>query len=284
MADDDTASAWARTIYTSDWTAVFHRLAREKYARLVDHRELAEDARQRLAMRLAALGERDASPRLRGGYIFVAFKRALVDAFRDIMGRQEPRQWLKDQGPLGERLFDLYCLMHLSPAEVLTALHEDSELQAAGLPAPELIRGLLAEMDRRQECAGRPRDTVSLHADANAEQRPPDLPAVGADPAELLEQEQVDALRGLLFGDPLTALPEPLSLRIRNAFDAGDGALLDDEQLLILRCQREGIPERRIGELLGGLSVRQVRYRRQQALERLRAVLARAGMRAEDFA
>ncbi len=57
--EEQTAGAWAQSIYAQQWTQVFYRISREKYGRIADHRELAEDARQKLATRLASMGARD---------------------------------------------------------------------------------------------------------------------------------------------------------------------------------------------------------------------------------
>lgn len=284
IMDEQTAIAWTQAIYSSDWTKIFISQARARYAGMTDHEALAEDARQRLAMSLTALGQREPTRMLRRGYIFVAFKRALVDVFRELVGRQQPRKWLKDLGQLGERLFDLYCLMRLRIDEILAALREDAELQGIIAVSKADVRAILAEMDRRRECEGRPREILSLDADPDMPNLTRAISLPSADPAEVVDRGQASVLRLVLVGGSLRSLAAPLRERLTQALTMPNGdPLLDDEEFFILRCLRDGITEQRVGEMLGGLSVRQVRYKRKKTIDALRAALHAAGLSAEDF-
>lgn len=292
--EEHKADVWQRAIYAPYWTRIFYRIGREKYGRSTDGESLAEDARQRLALSLDRLVTRpdNPNPLLTRGYILTAFRNALVDAFRELHGRPAPRQWLVDLGALGLRLFDLYCLMRLRFQEILETLRGDAEfahlfdLQQG--QAEARVTEVLREMLRRRECAGHPVELVSLHTSPGGEDDDlPDIdpPTDDPGPQARLENAQVEWLRGLLYGAPMDKLSGVLGERLREALGRlGNKRLhLEADEAFILRCFRDGIPERRVGELLGGLSVRQVRYRHEGAIAKLQELLRSAGISYEDL-
>jgi hypothetical protein len=278
-----TAHDWIADLYRPHWTARFERLARERYGRYTDAAELAADARQKLALRLAGLTAEDGGRALTDGYLLVAFKHALIDCYRERRGRPEPRQWLRAYGPLGRRIFELYCLTRQRFDEVLTALRADPELAAHPAVNPAQVQDLLREIDRRQECAGR--EEVSLNQDDPDAGPTLDPPAPGDSPEAALARRQAEALQALLFTSGYTGASEPLFARLAAllADSGGTGLSLDTEEAFILRGFLADLTERRIGELLGGLSVRQVRYRRQGALAKLARLVHQAGIGLDDL-
>lgn len=272
--EERTGRAWVEVLYSPYWTAIFTRLAREKFGRLGDPAELAADARQKFSLRLAQI-----EAPLDRAYILVAFKHALVDVFREQQGRREPRQWLRAYGSLGARLFDLYCLLRLTLAEILDALRRDSEFSQHPEAEAAKVRLLLREMDRRQECEGR-QETLPLGNTGDDDAPLFDPADPGPDPEAAIQAQQAAAIKAWLFGGSWTELPP---WRQVDAIP-GLGALsLDDEEALVLRGYLAGLTEQRVGELLGGLSVRQVRYRRQTAVDKLRAVLRAAGIAFDEL-
>ncbi|MBK1704300.1 hypothetical protein [Halochromatium glycolicum] len=122
---DGIAEPTVEALYSEEWTRLFLGITRKTFGRMTDPQALAEDARQRLAIRLSRLESDGDSRHLTRAYIFVAFKRCLVDAYRELAGRPAPRKWLRELGALGERLFELRCLMRLTDSEVLAALRDD---------------------------------------------------------------------------------------------------------------------------------------------------------------
>lgn len=287
--EEQTATAWLEAIYAPRWFRIFSRMSAEKYGAVTDPNDLAEDARQKLANSLARLSERDLTRLLSRSYILVAFKNALVDAFRERYGRAEPRKWLKDLGAIGGRLFDLYCLMRLGIEEILAALRRDSEYAPPCVDFPDLeqqVRAILQEMDRQRECEGHPgvMEPLAGGTDDSADEEPArlDPPTTALGPEARWERERRETLTEILYGSPLTTT---LRQRIGEQVTplGGQPLHLTDEQAFILRCAREGLTEARIGQLLGGMTARQVRYRRDEAIKQLRTLLENLGLRYEDF-
>jgi hypothetical protein len=281
---------WIGLLYSPYWTRIFNRLARERYGRFTDGAELAGDARQKLAMRLSRLVETEGVRPLTDSYVLVSFKHALVDVFRERHGRPEPRQWLRAFGPLGKRLYELYCLLGLRLDEILDALSSDPELADSTTAQPEQVRYLLREMDRQQECVNRAAETPLNPDGGDADEAQPrvDPPDPADGPDASLASRQAEVLRALLFsgrGDDAPPLAEPLVRRLaailRRA--GGEGMSLDDEEAFVLRGFLGGLTEQRVGELLGGLTVRQVRYRRQTAIDKLGRLLRRAGIGLDEL-
>lgn len=281
---DGTAQPMVQALYSKAWTRVFLRLTREAFGRMTDPQALAEDARQRLAMSLSRLEAAGESRRLSRAYIFIAFKRSLVDAYRELAGRPTPRKWLRELGEIGERLFELRCLMRLTDSEVLAALGDDPCPNGAESVDEAEVRRILHEMDSRRECDGRASEFVPLDG-VDADGRPIVEPiAKDQDPADCLARNEALALRRLLYGASTDALPAALRERLEKLRMNGQPTIdLSDEEAFILRCFRDQIPERRVGELLGGLTVRQIRHRRQRALERMAQCLAAAEITLEDL-
>jgi hypothetical protein len=273
-----------QSLYSEDWTRVFLRLARDAFGQMADAHALMEDARQRLAMSLSRLGAAGDSRELSRAYIFVAFKRALVDAYRDLFGRPKPRKWLSDLGVIGERLFELLCVKRLSAPEIVATVHRDPSSFGGASVNEAQVREILQEMERRRECASRTGEHVSLH-DVRGNGQPAVDPIVeNSDPGASAARDQSLQLRRMLFGPPPESLPAALRERLAKLQERGDRSLiLDDEEYFILRCFRDQVPERRVGELLGGLTVRQVRYRRQHALGKLRRFFAEADLSFDDL-
>lgn len=284
MGERRTAGDWIHAIYTEDWTKRFFGLAKKAFSNITDSDSLAEDARQRLAIRLSRLDARGDRRDLTAPFVIVAFKRALVDAHRDIFGRPEPRHWLRELGDLGARLFELHCIMRLSRSEIMEALDDDSPDNWSCEQDEKQIMDILKEMDRRRECNGRTSERVSLDV-TDTDGRPMLDPVDETQsPAEQAAQEQAHALRRLLFGETSEHLHDTLVERISALQDeAAHSLALDDEERFILRCFCERIPETRVGELLGGLSVRQIRYRRQTATDKLRALFSASRLSLDDL-
>ncbi len=282
MKDTTTESA-VRSLYSGRWTRCFVGIATRAFGRSVDAQALSEDARQRLAIRLSRLGAAEA-PRLSDAYILVAFKHALIDAYREFVGRPVPRKWLRELGALGVRLFELRCLLRLPQSDVLAALRQDPMLAKESAVDEAEVRRLLNEIERRQECQGHASERVSLDVPKQDGQGVPEPADSGADPAEHAARDQADTLRRLLYGEAAAKLAPGARRRPEQLYERGQPSLpLDDQEYFILRCFRDGVPDQRVGDLLGGLSVRQVRYRRQQALDMVRRCFAKAGITLDDL-
>ncbi|QFY88186.1 hypothetical protein D5125_01120 [Magnetovirga frankeli] len=267
-------------LYSPRLSAIFTRLAQQRFGTLTDAHQLMEDARQQLALGLERrLRDSDFEPT--DSYLIVAFKHALTDVMRARFGRPEPRAWLKAFGPLGRWLFERYCLEGRAQPEIIQAALEEPSL--AQLTTEDQIRQLLWEMDRVQECEGPRGQEYSLHDEDGQVLEIP----VDASPERQLMEEQRLALQARIFQHGQASLQAARGLisHIDSLLgQAGERLRLDDDQRFILQANLDGeLTEERMGELLNGLSVRQVRYRRQQALEKLRELLDKAGIRLDDL-
>lgn len=278
----DEAERWLQEIYSSRWTARFRRYCAEKFSRFTDPDQLMEDARQHLALSLQRTRERGADTPLSDGYIMVAFRNAVTDQHRRQSGRAEPRAWLKAFGRLGQRLFELYCLARYGRAEVIAALESDPELKRQSL-TPQQASELMNEMDQRGECEGKSYREESLFNEAGHALEVPDY----ASPEQALIEAQSQALQAYLFGSQGADYSEIRHLvhRIQDASGQLPERLeLDDDQRFILQATLSGqLTEAEMGALLNGLSVRQVRYKRQKALEKMKMRLEKLGLGLDEL-
>jgi hypothetical protein len=267
-------------LYNPRWTALLRRISQRQYGHLTDAHQLMEDARQQLALGLERR-LRDSAFEPTDSYLIVAFKHALTDVMRARYGRPEPRAWLKAFGLLGRWLFERYCLEGRTQPEILQAAIAEPAL--AQHSTDDQIRQLLWEMDRVQECEGQRGQEYPLH---DEDGQVLDIP-VDASPERQLMEEQRLALQARIFQHSQAGLQAARGLisHIDSLLgQAGERLRLDDDQRFILQASLDGeLTEERMGQLLNGLSVRQVRYRRQQALEKLRELLDKAGIRLDDL-
>ncbi len=241
-----------------------------------------EDARQHLALSLQRKREGGTATSLTAGYILVAFRHAVIDLHRQQSGRAEPRAWLKAFGRLGQMLFELYCLAQQRRADIINALQADPELMRQPL-APQQAAILLDEMDQRGECKGKGNREEPLYNEAG---EPLEIP-YHANPEQALIEVQSQGLQAYLFrsqGGNFRSI-EHLVARIRDSREQlRESLALDDDQGFILQATLSGeLTEAEMGKLLGGLSVRQVRYKRQLALDKLKKLLQKAGLGLEDL-
>lgn len=276
------AERWLREIYSSRWTARFRRYCAEKYARFTDPEQLMEDARQHLALSLQRMAERGTETSMTDGYMMVAFGNAVTDLHRRQSGRAQPRAWLKAFGALGQLLFELYCLARYQRADVIAAIETEPTLNRQR-PTAKQASELMTEMDQRGECDGKGHREESLFNDSGQAH---DVPHHATPERELI-QAQSDALQAYLFRreDADLAGVRHVVERIQTASGTlGEPLQLDDDQRFILQATLSGqLTEAEMGQLLGGLSVRQVRYKRQKALERMKALLKKLGLGLEEL-
>ncbi|QFY88496.2 hypothetical protein D5125_02810 [Magnetovirga frankeli] len=270
-------------IYGDRWSAIFANYCREKFSHLTDPFQLMEDARQLVALSLERKHQTDSEAQLSDGYVMMAFRNAVTDLNRQLSGRAEPRAWLKAFGRLGQVLFDLYCLAKKGRTEILAELSSDIELATSKIDVSR-AGALLDEMDQRQECAGKGRVNQSIHDD---EGTVVDIPSHKTPEQELMEIQRA-GLQAYLFRQESQVDLEVIShfvARIESLREQlRDRLELDDEQSFILHATLSGeLTEQEIGRQLGGLSVRQVRYRRQQALDRMRMLLEKAGIGMDEI-
>lgn len=269
-----------RDLYSSRWSAIFTRLAADRYGRITDPYQLMEDARQQVALaidRRLKAGEGEA---LSDNYVLIAFKNAMTDLYRRRHGRMQPRAWLVALGSLGQLIFLHYCIGRLPRGEVLASLRADPEL-AFDPPDPTRVKALLDEMDRVRECEHRRPQEESIFGEEGLALDPPDERS----PESHLIREQGLAIQALLFqgaGGDMPSIRAFISRIEAVRTHLGQRVELDDEQRFILHASLAGdLTEKRMGQLLGGLTVRQVRYRREQALEKLSLLLRAAGIDSE---
>lgn len=233
-------------------------------------------------MSLQRRQERGAEDPLTEGYIMVAFRHAVTDLHRQYSGRAEPRSWLKAFGRLGQVLFELYCLARHGRADVITALASDPELVREPVSADQ-ARTLLDEMDQRGECDGKGHKEEPLFNQAG---EPIEVPHL-ADPERVLIEAQSEALQSYLFRSQSGNFKgiQHLVLRLQEArCQLHDRLELDDDQGFILQATLSGqLTEAEMGKMLGGLSVRQVRYKRQKALEKMKTLLQKVGLGLEEL-
>lgn len=261
---------------------MFRRYCAQKFARFTDPDQLMQDARQQLALALQRRFERGAEEPLTEGYIMVAFRNAVTDLHRQHSGRAEPRSWLKAFGRLGQVLFELYCLARQQRADIITALASDPELVRVPSSADQ-ARSLLDEMDRRGECEGKGHKEEPLFNQAG---EPIEVPHP-ASPEDALIEAQSEGLQAYLFRKQSKSFSgiQHLVQRLQEArAQLRDRLELDDDQGFILQATLSGqLTEAEMGKMLGGLSVRQVRYKRQKALEKMKTLLKRAGLSLEEL-
>ena len=273
---------WLREIYSERWTAIFRRHCQDKFSRFTDPEQLMQDARQHLALSLQRKRGGGTATSLTAGYILVAFRNAVIDLHRQQSGRAEPRGWLKAFGRLGQMLFELYCLAQQRRADIIAVLQADPELMRQPL-APQQAATLLDEIDQRGECEGKGNREEPLYNEAG---EPLEIPC-HANPEQALIEAQSQGLQAYLFrsqGGNFRSI-EHLVARMRDSRGQLRESLeLDDDQGFILQATLSGeLTEAEMGKLLGGLSVRQVRYKRQLALDKLKKLLQRAGLGLEDL-
>lgn len=241
-----------------------------------------QDARQQLVLSLQRRHERDAEAPLTEGYIMVAFRNAVTDLHRQHSGRAEPRSWLKAFGRLGQVLFELYCLARQGRADVMTALASDPELLREPLSGDQ-ARSLLDEMDQRGECDGKGHKEEPLFNQAG---EPIDVPHA-TDPEHDLITAQSEGLQAYLFRSQSENFSgiQHLVQRLQQArSQLRDRLELDDDQGFILQATLSGqLTEAEMGKMLGGLSVRQVRYKRQKALDKMKTLLQKVGLGLEEL-
>jgi hypothetical protein len=263
-------------LYGPKWTAVFTRLAASKYGHMTDPVQLMEDARQQMALSVERRFS-EGHNAFSDAYLVTAYKHSLIDAFRSRSGRPGPRSWLKAFGDLGRWLYERYCLQGCSR----------SEIQAdASVPqdyAAEQLTALLDEMDRVRECETARRAEYSLEDEAGANR----LQAAEPTPEQQLAREQAEAIQANLFQSGLINMDSirHFQQQLRElASEEAEGFRLDNDQVFIIQATLDGkLTETRMGELLGGLSVRQVRYRRQKAIETMAEWLNRRGLELSDL-
>lgn len=276
------AEHWLREIYSSHWSARFRRYCTQKYARFSDPEQLMEEARQDLALSLQRAVARGDAASMTEAYVMVAFRNAVTDLNRRQNGRAEPRPWLKAFGRLGQLLFELYCLARYRRADVIAAIETDPSLQRQR-PTAQQAHELMTEMDQRGECEGKGRREESLFDDSGEAH---DIPYHATPERELMDA-QSEALQAYLFRreEGTFSSIQHLVERIQSARGGLQEPLqLDDDQRFILHATLSGqLTEEEMGRMLGGLSVRQVRYKRQKALESMRMLVERLGLGLEEL-
>ncbi|MBU0499284.1 MAG: hypothetical protein KJ558_09435 [Gammaproteobacteria bacterium] len=281
--NDAKAGDWISRLYSDRWTALLTRLAIDKYGHITDPHQLMEDARQQLAISLDRKSREAAPVLLSSSYILVAFKNSMTDLNRQRSGRVGPRAWLKAFGGLGSYLFEQYCLGRRSRGDILKDLRRDTGLYSLGA-SEEQVAGLLDEMDREGECESQRRHEQSIHDEDGA---PMDIPNAITPEFELMREQSL-GIQALLFQGISTGDFKAVKAFVERIAGArqrlGKGYAIDDDQYFILQSTLTGVlTEQRIGELLGGLTVRQVRYRREQALKVLESLLREAGIDLDEL-
>jgi len=273
---------WLQEIYSERWTAQFRKYCASKFALFTDPGQIMEDARQKMALSLQRRMDRGVDKPLTDGYIMVAFRNAVTDIHREASGRAEPRSWLKAFGRFGTLLFELYCLARNRREDVIGRLQSEPEVRNGAL-TPHKINDIMNEMDARKECEGKGHREESIFNEAGETQDVEDK----ANPEQELIEEQSNALQAYLFrsepGDYQAI--QHLVNAIHNAQQKLPKHLeIDDDQRFILHATlSQQLTESQMGDLLGGLTVRQVRYKRQKAIEALGSLLKSLNLSLEDL-
>jgi len=260
------------SLYSGKWEGRFVGYLSNKYGRNTDLHELMEDARQIVAHGLHQQKSKGKGP-FSDAYIFTSYKHAVVTVVRQQSGRLRPRKWLLAFGTVGEWLYTLYCIEKMSRSEILEKNYKDFLLDT------DQILEIINEMDAKQECVDRTQISLIDDKGQNIEV------AVGSTPEEELILAQSLSLQALLFnhgGLNLSLAKKFLGRLGEIDKQVIDALQLDDDERFILLSTIQEFTDERIGELLG-FSVRQIRYRRQIALEKLADLLVRIGVELKDL-
>ena len=125
---------WTKPYLESNkWQAFFHAKAMEMFKALPRDQleEVVQDAQVRLLERLRRMGKQ--AVRDNDKVIGLTYKRLLLDIYREHYGRRpHPPDWVAALGPLGMRVWELYCLARLPLAVIYARLsigREDLELR-----------------------------------------------------------------------------------------------------------------------------------------------------------
>ncbi len=285
-------------LYSDNWVNRLKAFVGRRYHDFGDWEGWFEEAHQNLALKLSAMpSEQEFSDAL----VFAVFKNELITVKRNRLGYPRPRAWLRQFSELGQDLFEWMCLKKLSRNKVIemamqraakkpyslqhqasTETHADANDAEQAAAQQELLQQLTHTMIEKKECDG-VRPTANDIDDDAIGQIAADSPTT----EDNAEHAQLALILSMILGvnkvtDELHALAQERLAGLRLAL--GDEALLNDVDILILRCYYfQGMSQNDVAKQLK-LPLQKIVRRREAAIKRIRVFMEEHGLTRESFA
>ncbi len=277
---------WVEEVYKNSWGNRFTWIVEKRYGHMLDAVDLMEESRQQLALYLdkCCKDPAKAERNLSGAYIVATFKSRMKDVMRSRNGKPAPRAWLQAHGEIGELLFDLICLQHLSMGQILNKSEEGYYADPLIEETPsELLLYIINEIARQKECDRWDRGGGPQYNGDGAGTPPVDLPAPpGESDSDDSRVEIIERIINLLlygdfgkhggdirvFAERVAECRERLGSKVE---------LSDDQKYILLATYRYGSGDEHMAEFLG-IEVRAVRYQREKALKSLKLIVEKCGI------
>jgi len=281
-------------LYSEHWMNRLRSFVARRYNNFGDWEGWFEEAHQNLALKISAMPEdQDISDAL----VFAVFKNELVTVKRNRLGYPRPRAWLQQFSELGQDLFEWMCLQKLPRNQIIAMAEKKSKTrgyqlnlsakQGSGDTSPEanhkqLLIELTDTMIQKKECDGtRPNMTTDIDDEAVV-QIPSDNPSVEA----TADHAQLELMLSLILG--ATNVTENIRTEAAERIDAlklslNKDPLLDDMDILILRCYYfQGLSQNDVAKLVK-LPLQKVVRKREAAIKRIRQFMETHGLTRDSF-
>ncbi|MDB3935260.1 hypothetical protein N9383_00895 [Granulosicoccus sp.] len=279
-----------QSLYSDRWITRLKSFVARRYHDFGDWEGWFEEAHQNLALKIDAMPE---DQEINDALVFAVFKNELISVKRNRLGYPRPRAWLRQFSELGQDLFEWMCLQKL-PRDKIIAMAEKRlgekayvHITAANEASnaaehKKLLVQLTDTMIKKKECDGtRPSITSDINDDAVV-QIASDTPSV----EEETDHAQLELMLSMILGTDTIddATRDQAAERIEAIKRAlQDQPLLDDIDILIVRCYYfQGMSQNDVAKLVK-LPLQRVVRKREAAIKRIRQFLEAHGLTREAF-
>ena len=276
-------------LYSDSWMKRLKAFVGRRYHDFGDWEGWFEEAHQNLALKIDTM---PADHEVNDALIFAVFKNELITVKRNRLGYPRPRAWLREFSQLGQDLFDWMCLQKLPRDKIIAMAEEKSNRQAyanAGGPSggadasdhKALLIELTDTMINKKECDG-VRPTTTNIDDESVGQIAAETPTT----EDNTEHAQLGLVLSMILGaenvtDEIRALAADRLKGLKESL--ADSPLLDDMDILILRCYYfQGMSQNDVAKLVKQPLQKVVR-KREAAIKRIRAFMEDHGLTKESF-
>ena len=287
-----------KQLYSDNWIKRLKAYVGKRYHDFGDWEGWFEEAHQNLALKLNNM---PVEHEFNDALIFAVFKNELISVKRNRLGYPRPRAWLQQFSELGQDLFEWMCLPKL-PRDQIIALAprksaekpyildrnatapgsstKSSEATQAGTHQ-ELLIQLTDTMIEKRECDG-VRPTTSDIDDAAVGQIAADTPSI----EDNTDHAQLGLILSMILGSE--NVTEEMHIQARERLKGmrkslGEELLLDDMDILILRCYYfQGMSQNDVAKLVQ-LPLQKVVRQREAAIKRIRTFMEAHGLTRESF-
>ncbi len=283
-------------LYSDNWIKRLKAFVGRRYHDFGDWEGWFEEAHQNLALKLSNM---PVEQEFNDALIFAVFKNELISVKRNRLGYPRPRAWLQQFSELGQDLFEWMCLQKLPRARIIelatqksaekpyainTTATETGATSSDAIQASshqDLLILLTDAMIEKKECDG-VRPTTSDIDDAATGQIAEDTPSI----EDNTDHAQLGLILSMILGadnvtEDMHTLAKERLKGMRTSL--GQELLLDDMDILIVRCYYfQGMSQNDIAKLVQ-LPLQKVVRQREAAIKRIRSFMEAHGLTRESF-